>query len=107
MTDYPDHALLPVTSFRAFHGNYTGIQRTGEMKLSLIVPPEDINDAMTVARDARDEILVVRVYKLDPTVGLDDLADIIAEQERERAELARQNEDVGNELHDELTFGDD
>lgn len=84
----PDDAtLVPVAAFKAFHNNFTGVPRTGEMKLTFTIPTDDIHDALDVA-GARDEILWVQVSKIKFTgVAIQQLADTIAEQEREREKL--------------------
>lgn len=82
-----DATLVPVAAFKAFHNNFTGVPRTGEMKLTFTIPTDDIHDALDVA-GARDEILWVQVSKLKFTgVAIQQLADTIAEQEREREKL--------------------
>lgn len=86
----PDDAtLVPVAAFKAFHNNFTGIPRTGEMKLSINIPVDDIHDALDVA-GARDEILWVQVSKIRFTgEPARQLAERIAEQERERQQVKR------------------
>lgn len=75
--------LVPLASFRAFYQNFAGIQRTSEMRLSIVVPTEDIMEAMKVT-EARDEILYLQVSKMryDET-GLAELGEQIAQQQRE------------------------
>lgn len=81
----PDDAtLVPVAAFKAFHNNFTGIPRTGEMKLSINIPVDDIHSALDVA-GARDEILWVQVSKLRFTGdSVKQLAETIAKQSTER-----------------------
>lgn len=82
-----DATLVPVAAFKAFHNNFTGIPRTGEMKLSINIPVDDIHAALDVA-SARDEILWVQVSKLRfGGENVKQLADKIAEQQREREQL--------------------
>lgn len=84
-----DATLVPVAAFKAFHNNFTGIPRTGEMKLALTIPTDDIHDALDVA-GARDEILWVQVSKIRFTgEPARRLAERIAEQERERQQIKR------------------
>ena len=91
MSDTPtppdDAALIPVTAFKAFHNNFVGVSRTGEMKLTFTIPTDDIHDALDVAT-ARDEILWVQVSKIRfAGAGIQQLAEKVAEQTREREEL--------------------
>lgn len=91
-TNHPpdDATLVPVTSFKAFHNNFVGVPRTGEMKLALNIPVDDIHDALDVA-GARDEILWVQVYKLRFTgENVRQLAERIAEQKQEREQVGKQ-----------------
>jgi len=84
----PDDAtLVPVAAFKAFHNNFTGIPRTGEMKLSINIPVDDIHAALDVA-SARDEILWVQVSKLRFTgESVAQLAETIAKQQQEREQI--------------------
>lgn len=84
-----DATLVPVVAFKAFHNNFTGIPRTGEMKLTLTIPVDDIHDALDVAT-ARDEILWVEVSKIRFTgVAARQLAETIAEQNEEREKIKK------------------
>ena len=82
-----DATLVPVAAFSAFHNNFTGIPRTGEMKLTLTIPINDIHDALDVT-SARDEILWVQVSKLRfGGENVKQLAATIAAQQAEREAL--------------------
>ena len=99
-----DTRLIPITSFRAFHNNYTGVPSTGEMKLSIIVPVDDIPAAMKVAT-ARKEVLWIEVSKMAVGEGeMDELGKVLAAQEEERKRLAAQTKD--SVPHPELGFSE-
>ena len=100
--------LIPITAFSAFHGNYTGIERTGEMKLSLVIPIEMIPEAMKIATAARKEVLWVEVSKLmyDVEGDEDGWVERLAEQEAERQRLAAGNA-TNIDHHPELGFSDE
>lgn len=94
----PDDAtLVPVAAFKAFHNNFTGIPRTGEMKLSINIPVDDIHAALDVA-GARDEILWVQVSKLRFTgETVKQLANKIAEQDAERQAVKKKRTSSGGD----------
>ena len=108
-TPPPLSRLIPITAFSAFHGNYTGIERTGEMKLSLVIPIADIPEAMKVGISARKEVLWVEVSKLEYDVKADEeLMKKIAEQEKARRERDKGEVDgQGGIDHPELGFSDE
>lgn len=102
-----DTRLIPITSFRAFHGNYTGIQSTGEMKLSIIIPVDDIPAAMQVAT-ARKEVLWVEVHRME--MGgekVKELGEVIAAQEEARKKAAKKQVIRNVTEHPELGFSDE
>ena len=102
----PEHAtLIPISSFSAFHGNYTGIERTGEMKLSLIIPISMIPEAMKIAVAARKEVLWVEVSKLEYLPeGDTGWVKTLQEQEEERRKLNQEGN--GGIDHPELGFSE-